>query len=201
MKTLIGPVLALLICNMTFAKAPVVENHSLTLGHRLPAQSNTVGLLPLEHYMDASCEQLVAGSASDGFSLYLKREFTKLDPNFCSLVGELNGEDSFSQADQRKVGLGTFSKLVEGHYHEYAETVELEFFQDMRCEEYMKATAGDSSFKSFFKAQLSELGSDICSRIGNFEREDGADKIGLGTYSKLIETAYWDFNYQNREYR
>jgi hypothetical protein len=193
MKTSCGLLLGLLFCHATFAKAPIVENHSLREINRLPAQSEALGLKSLDHYMDFSCEQLVERSDKDGFARYLKKEFQKLDSDFCSIVGAIDGEDNFSQAEQRRVGLGTFSKLVEGHYHEYPEGIELERFQDMSCSEYIESSEQDS-FVSFFKAHLNELDSEICSKVGDYSGEDGPGSIGLGTYSKMVETAYWDYN-------
>ena len=200
MKTSFAVVIGLFISASLNASAPVVNNHSVLQTKRVPAQSQVVGVKPIEHYMDFSCEDFIASSDKDKFSRHMINEFKKLDSDFCSLVGSLDGEDSFSQSEQRKVGLGTFSKLVEGHYHEYAQGVELEHFQDMSCEEYMQSS-DDKSFKAFFKAQLMDLGSDVCSKIGDYSKEDGVERIGLGTYSKLVESAFWDYNSRAFELR
>ncbi len=206
---------AMLFSLASLAKAPISEGGPIgnpndgSIKKRIPAQVQGVQIAkPLEHYMDMECQQLVNGNSKDEFIRYFTREVYELNSNFCSMVGVSHdpyGEEDqdFSQAERRTIGLGTFSKLLEGHYNEFIYNKRLEHYQDLDCQTMMNRNSNDE-FIRFFAEQMMVINDSLCDKLEVNSSQLGEDSdmaqaerpIGQGTWSKIIEESYHEFNYR-----
>lgn len=211
--------LSLILSVASMAKAPLSEegpgkgkNGFSTIStistKRHPAQVQGVKIAPpLDHYMDMDCHQLVNKNSKDEFIRYFTKEVGRLNENFCSIVGESfeNEGDDMSQSERRTIGMGTFSKLLEDHYNDFVYDKRLEYYQDLDCHS-MTNRQSDDAFIRFFAQQMMEINENLCDSMASnsgidSSKEDRdfaqADRpIGEGTWSKLIEESYHEFNYR-----
>ena len=162
------------------AKAPIWEDSGKEQKRR-PAQSD-LKLPSIDRYLDMSCFELTDEKSDDEFVLYFSRVAKEFD-DLCSLVKEDQEMDSdISQSERESIGLGTFSRLVEGHFNEFiSHKKSLAYYQDLSCEALQSKTSSDK-FISFIRDQIQKDGGDLC-------------RVGLGTKSKVVEILFDAFNY------
>lgn len=206
--------LSFILSVASMAKAPLSEegpgkgkNGVSTKRHPAQVQGMQIAK-PLDQYLDMDCQQLVNKNSKDEFIRYFTREVSLLNENFCSIVGEsfqTEGDD-MAQSERRMIGMGTFSKLLESHYNEFVYDKRLEYYQDLDCHNMMNRNS-DDAFIRFFAQQMMEINENLCdsmvgagtdqSRYGEEQDFAQADRpIGQGTWSKIIEESYHEFNYR-----
>lgn len=204
---------AMIFSLASMAKAPIFETGPGSSGpkdgpvkKRIPAQvQGTQVAKPLDQYLDMNCNELVDKNSKDEFIRYFTREVSQLNSDFCSIVGEesFSEDQDFSQAERRMIGMGTFSKLLEGHYNEFIFDKKLEHYQDLDCHTMMNRQS-DDAFIRYFAEQMMDINQSLCDQMENSHSKMGEDgdvaqadrPIGEGTWSKLIEESYHEFNYR-----
>ena len=174
---------------------------------RIPAATESVvteRIKSFGHYMDLSCRQLVDAQSQDEFISYFRVKSKDIHEDICSIVGSpvIEEEMDLAQAERRMIGLGTFSNLLEAHYNEFVYERGLEIYQNLDCKKMMDRNSNDG-FIRFFANAIAEINVKLCDdlEIGSSQEMDNdmsqAERpIGLGTYSKLIETYYHDYHYR-----
>ncbi len=163
------------------AKAPIWEDSGKEQ-KRKPAQSD-LKLPSIDRYLDMSCFELTNELSADEFVRYFSRVAKSEYSDLCSLVKEDQDMDSdISQSERESIGLGTFSRLVEGHFDEFILSKRLTHYQDLSCETLQREETSDK-FISFLREELKRDGGDLC-------------KVGLGTKSKVVEVYFDAFLYR-----
>ena len=174
---------------------------------RIPAAADSKvseQIKSFDNYMDMSCRQLVDKNSDDSFIRFFRERSKDIHEDICSIVGSpvMEEEMGLAQAERRMIGMGTFSNLLEAHYNEYVYEKGLQIYQDLDCKTMMDTTSNDS-FIRFFANSMAEINVKLCDdlEIGSSQEMDNdisqaQRPIGLGTYSKLIETYYHDFHYR-----
>lgn len=201
-------VMMILISFSVSARAPHTDDFGTKDSDkkRIPAAESRVSesLKAFDHYMHMSCRQLTDKNSDDSFIRFFREKSIEVHDDICSIVGETHIEEDMdlAQVERSMIGLGTFSNLLEANYNEYAYEKGLEIYQNLDCQTMMDRGSNDA-FIRFFANAMAEINVRLCD-----EMEVGASvgmdsdisqaqaPIGLGTYSKLIESHYHDFHYR-----
>jgi hypothetical protein len=195
-------VFSLFVCASVTAKAPLPDGMDDSKKKRQPAAAEHMESLPqFENYLDMDCHSLVDKDSNDEFIVYFRKKSLEIHSNICSIVGDTSSyeDDDIAQAEKKTIGRGSFSNLLEAHFNEFLHDKKLSIYQNLDCKTMTNRNSSDG-FIRFFAAQMAEINVHLCDDL-NFDQPMDSDvsqarsPIGRGTYSKLIEASYDDFNY------
>ncbi len=217
MKGLAMPVLKLKLFSVAFvaviagvsvqAKAPMTTDHAISVVKvdmkklRYPAG---LSIAPLENYMDMQCRDFFDKDNKDEFVVHFRKGLKELDSNFCDKVKDIGFEDDMSQAERDFVGPGTFAKILEAHYQEFQYIRQLDHYQSLSCVQLVDEKSRDE-FVHYFKNYADQLNPQLCDYVRPYGSEDSdesqaaRESIGMGTFSKIVEDAFNEFYFTQRQ--
>lgn len=185
------------------AKAPLTTDHLVTPSKktRYPAG---LAIAPLDNYMDMQCRDFYDESNKDEFVLFFRKGLESISRNFCDQVRDVEFEEDISQSQQKFVGAGTFSKLMESHYNEFKYVKQLSHYQDQDCNQLVDEESHDE-FGSFFRDYIDQLNPNLCGLVrADAQMDDDRGQaqrefIGLGTFSKIVEEAFNEYYFSHKQ--
>ncbi len=196
---------ALTLCPPLMAKAPVTTGHEV-ITHKKMRHPAQLALAPLESYMDMECRDFLDKSNKDEFVISFRNSLNELSPKFCDQVKDVGFEEDLSQAQREFVGPGTFSKMLEAHYHEFEYNKQLNHYQNLECNELVDIQSQDE-FNKFFRSYVSELNPNICEIVKPYDEDEmdsdvaQADRqfVGQGTFAKIVEEAFNEYFFSYKQ--